>query len=246
MTLVTRSHAAAVIPLIDLANGAPESSVSSLHLEAESSLQTLVAEADLLATKSPTPWPPIVDLGLGTWSLLTKNDVSPSVFLDACEPLLLPPNDDISRLPVECSRGVALRLLNRQFKAMGIKEDLHDFATLIASIKSREDLQLDDKLRFIRYVANLLWTSNDSNTNRIAAMTCLSEGLLHGITAASNIEKEKEKHYQLTVSVALQLFKCLSYPSSVQKSSTEVRNLCHEVLDLIGNEQASVDHYYPW
>ncbi|VUZ54911.1 unnamed protein product [Hymenolepis diminuta] len=237
MTLVTRSHAAAVIPLIDLANGAPESSVSSLHLEAESSLQTLVAEADLLATKSPTPWPPIVDLSLGTWSLLTKNDVNPSVFLDACEPLLLPPHDDISRLPVECSRGVALRLLNQQFKAMGIKEDLHDFATLIASIKSREDLQLDDKLRFIRYVANLLWTSSDSNTNRIAAMTCLSEGLLYGITAASDIEKEKEKHYQLNVSVALQLFKCLSYPSSVQKSSTEVRNLCHEVMDSIGKEQ---------
>uniref|UniRef100_A0A0R3T9J9 ANK_REP_REGION domain-containing protein n=1 Tax=Rodentolepis nana TaxID=102285 RepID=A0A0R3T9J9_RODNA len=244
VTLVTRSHAAAVIPLIDLGNCSLESSISSLHLDAESTLQTLAAEADLLVAKSLTPCPPIIDLDLGTWSLLTKKDISPSVFLDACEPLLLPPNGGINRLPVDNARGVASRLLKHRFRAMGIKDDLYDFANLITSIKSREDLGPDDKLRFIRYVANLLWTASDTRTNRIAAMKCLSEGLLYSITSESIIKKEEEELCQLNVSVALQLFECLGYPSSIQTSSTEIRNLCHEVVDLITNEQASIATYY--
>ncbi|KAM7543295.1 hypothetical protein Aperf_G00000010963 [Anoplocephala perfoliata] len=225
-----RHTAAAVIPLVELANN--HSECSSLHLDAESSLQTLALEADLLVNKSPTPWPAVIDIGLGTWSLITQKDGNPSVFLDACEPLLIPDNGN--SLPTDRSRGVALSLLRQQLKAMGITDDLNDYNDLVNSINARVDLHPDDRLRFIRYVANLLWTSKEGDIKscRIAAMRCLSEGLMRNITASDyNWSDELSNHCLLNASVALQLFKCLSYPSSNSSSSKEARNMCHEVFD---------------
>lgn len=225
-----RRTAAAVVPLVELANS--HSECSSLHLDAESSLQSLAMEADLLVVKSPTPWPAAVDVGLATWGLVTQNGGNPSIFLDACEPLLIP--NDGNSLPIDRSRGVALTLLLQQFKAMGITEDLNDYDKLVNSINARVDLHPDERLRFIRYVANLLWTSKEGDIKscRIAAMKCLSEGLVHNITASDyNSSDGLAKHCLLNASVALQLFKCLSYPSSGSSSSREVRNMCHEIFD---------------
>ena len=185
---IIRQTARAVVSLTDFSDHR-DSSV--LRLDPEPSLSTLTLQADLLVNESTIP-PVVGDVGVGTWSLLVRNGGNISVFLDACEPLLIPLADDY--LSIDSSRDVASNLLRQQLTALGLHEDITNYAKLIDDINKKTEISSLDKLRLIHYIGSLLWTSDG------------------GINA----------------SVALQLFKFLTYPTSIQgeKAST----LCQEVF----------------
>ncbi|VDM32073.1 unnamed protein product [Hydatigera taeniaeformis] len=225
-----RQTATAVVSLVNFCNyrdchGVP-------HLDPEPSLSSLTLEADLLFNQSPSLCT-VGDICVGTWSLLAKKNGSLSVFLDACEPLLIPRSDDY--LPVDSSRGIALNLLKQQLVALDIQEEITNYDKLVSIINSRIDFSSFDRMRLIRYIGNLLWTSDRGNDDRIAAMACLSEGLLRSVLGADTSNSiEHAKQCLLNVSVALQLFKFLACTFSTQEG--EVRTMCQEVFCTCASE----------
>lgn len=203
------------------------------RLDPEPSLPALALEANLLFNQPPA-LPSVGDICIGTWSLLTRKNGNLSVFLDACEPLLIPHSDKY--LPVESSRGVALNLLRQQLTALDIQEEITSYNKLVSIINSRADFSSFDRMRLIRYIGNLLWTSGGGNDDRIAAMACLSQGLLHNVLGANTSDRiEHEKQCLLNVSVALQLFKFLTYTSSSTQAG-EIRTMCQEVFFTCASE----------
>nr|CDS19157.1 serine:threonine protein kinase SMG1 [Echinococcus granulosus] len=228
---VVRQTANAVVSLADFGNYQDCRDIP--RLEPEPSLPALALEADLLFNR-PTALSAVGDICIGTWSMLTRKNGNLSVFLDACEPLLIPHSDDY--LPVDSSRGVALNLLRQQLTALDIQEEITNYIKLVDIVNSRADFSSLDRMRLIRYIANLLWTSDGGNNDRIAAMTCLSQGLLRNVLGTNTSDRiEHAKQCLLNVSVALQLFKFLTYASSSTQAG-EIRTMCQEVFFTCASE----------
>ncbi|VDK39269.1 unnamed protein product [Taenia asiatica] len=228
---VVRQTANAVVSLADFGNY--QGCRIFPRLDPEPSLSALALEANLLFNQSPT-LSAVGDVCIGTWSLMTGKNGNLSVFLDACEPLLIPRSDEY--LPVESSRGVALNLLRQQLAALDIQEEITNYNKLVSIVNSRADFSSFDRMRLIRYIGNLLWTSGGGNDDRIAAMACLSQGLLHNVLGINTSDRiEHEKQCLLNVSVALQLFKFLTYTSPSTQAG-ESRTMCQEVFFTCASE----------
>ncbi|KAL5969350.1 Serine/threonine-protein kinase SMG1 [Taenia solium] len=228
---VVRQTANAVVSLADFGNY--QGCRIFPRLDPEPSLSALALEANLLFNQPPT-LSAVGDICIGTWSLMTGKNGNLSVFLDACEPLLIPRSDEY--LPVESSRGVALNLLRQQLAALDIQEEITNYNKLVSIVNSRADFSSFDRMRLIRYIGNLLWTSGGGNDDRIAAMACLSQGLLHNVLGTNTSNRiEHEKQCLLNVSVALQLFKFLTYASPSTQAG-ESRTMCQEVFFTCASE----------
>uniref|UniRef100_A0A5K3FKM1 Non-specific serine/threonine protein kinase n=1 Tax=Mesocestoides corti TaxID=53468 RepID=A0A5K3FKM1_MESCO len=198
------------------------------HITPESSLPSLLFETDLLLHE-PTHFPSVNDVGFGSWSLLTRKGGNLPVFLHVCEPLILTQCCD--RIPSGFSKDIAMKLLRQQFGALGLSLNRENYRQLVDTINVMEEFSGVDRLRLVRYLGNLLWTSDTSSDRRVAAMNCLAQGLQRSVLETNASDRSLHaKQCLLNASVALQLFKFLESPVQSSIEEGKVKTLCEEVF----------------